>query len=209
VSTITVSRRHHAAVIMDNNLYLLGGYGKHRVVLDSMERVSLETGESSQCANLPQPVRRPAAAVWKGRLVAVVGGRLLQYNQHKDRWDQMEEPVVLPTGFQVDCAMADTAKNGGSLYLTSTCSRDLYRVSPSYIVEKLGSFSSEAGNTCMVAGILYNFYSEEFGDCRVVESYNTETGQFHVLFRKDLPKWDFSPAPQYSYGCFSLLSYDL
>ena len=68
-------------------------------------------------------------------------------------------------------------------------------------------FSSEAGNTCVVGSTIYNFYSEEFGDSRVVESYCTLTGQFAVLLQADLPGLNFSPAPQYSYGCFPLLCY--
>ena len=40
-----VTRRHHAAVLLGSRLYVIGGYGKHRVVLASVESLDLDTGE--------------------------------------------------------------------------------------------------------------------------------------------------------------------
>ena len=116
---------------------------------------------------------------------------------------------ALPPG--VDRCLA--APGGRGLYLTSTYSTKVHRLtlpSPStYTVELVGAFTCEAGNTCMLGSRLYNFYSEEFGDERVVEVLDTDTGVFSVELRRELPHWELSPAPQYSYGCFPLLSYDL
>ena len=72
-------------------------------------------------------------------------------------------------------------------------------------LELLGSFTTEANNTCIVNEVIYNFNSEEFGDEHVVESFDTRTQQFQVLWKKDIPDWDFSP--HYCLGCFPLVNY--
>ena len=133
------------------------------------------------------------------------GGNIFAYREDRDVWERLAGPI-LPQG--VDRCVAA----GHHLYLTSTFSRTITRVSRDpygYTLESMGQFSKEAGNVCMVGSRLYNFYSEEFGDERVVESFNTETGKFTVHLNEELPQWDFSPAPQYSYGCFPILAYSL
>ena len=203
-------RRHHAAVLACCKLYLIGGYGRHRDPLASVEVFDLASKEVRPCASLPHAVRRPAAAIWMSQLVVVAegdgeGGNIFAYKESTDVWERLAGPV-LPQG--VDRCVAA----GFHLYLTSTFSRTITRVSHhpgGYKLESMGQFSKEAGNVCMVGSRLYNFYSEEFGDERVVESFNTETGMFSVHLNEELPQWDFSPAPQYSYGCFPILAYSL
>jgi hypothetical protein len=207
-------RRHHAAVLCGDWLYLVGGYGRHRDPLASVERVHLASGRAEPCAALPRPCPRPCAALWQGRLVALLEagelegalGEVVAYCPARDRWDHLL-PLDLPPG-AMPCSRA-VAAPGGGLLLTSTSSRQLLMLPPAGGVRTLGQFSREAGNTCLVGGSLFNFSAEEFGDERVVESYNIETGQFRVLLQEELPHWDFSPAPQYSYGCFPLLAYRL
>lgn len=199
-------------------LYLVGGYGRHRDPLASVEVFELASKVLRQCAPLPHPVRRPAAAIWMGQLVVVAegdtmnfgtnGGQIFAYQEDKDAWERLAGPI-LPQG--VDRCVASSSVNS-DLYLTSTFSRAITRVSydlNGYNLKSVGQFSKEAGNVCMVGSMLYNFYSEEFGDERVVESLNTETGVFTVHLNEEIPQWDFSPAPQYSYGCFPMLAYSL
>ena len=206
-------RRHHAAVLACCKLFLIGGYGRHRDPLASVEVFDLASKEVRPCASLPHAVRRPAAAIWMNQLVVVAegdgdGGNIFAYKDDKDVWERLAGPI-LPQG--VDRCVAASSIDG-DLYLTSTFSRTITRVSyhpGSYKLKSMGTFSKEAGNVCMVGSRLYNFYSEEFGDERVVESFDTETGLFTVHLNEELPQWDFSPAPQYSYGCFPILAYSL
>ena len=209
-------RRHHAAVVQGSRLWVVGGYGKHRVVLDTVEWLDLDTGEIKQCAPLPFGARRPAAAWWRSRLVVVSECGVVAYSEEGDTWDVMLG-ASLPPGTAVDCALAEES---GDLFLTSTCSTTLYRLSssdesqlppspPVYRIEVEGKWSREAGNACRLGSKLYNFYSDEFGDERLVESYCLETRQFSVQLSQELPDLEFSAAPQYSYGCFPLLDYDL
>ena len=209
---LEAGRRHHAAVLNCCSVYLVGGYGRHRQPLDTVELVELGSGRVSPCPSLPWPVRRPAAAMLAGRLVVVAevedGVHVVAYKPGSDAWERLQGGA-LPPG--VDRCLAPGGRGG--LYLTSTYSTKVHRLtlpSPStYFVELVGAFTCEAGNTCMLGSRLYNFYSEEFGDERVVEVLDTETGRIAVELRRELPHWDLSPAPQYSYGCFPLLSYHL
>ena len=210
---LETGRRHHAAVLACCKLYLIGGYGRHRDPLASVEVFDLASKELRPCASLPHAVRRPAAAMWMNQLVVVAegdgdGGNIFAYKEDKDMWLRLAGPI-LPQG--VDRCVAASSVDG-DLYLTSTFSRTITRASydsNGYTLKSIGKFSKEAGNVCMVGSKLYNFYSEEFGDERVVESFDTETGLFTVHLNEELPQWDFSPAPQYSYGCFPILAYSL
>ena len=192
-------------------LYLIGGYGRHRDPLASVEVFDLASKQVRSCASLPYAARRPAATLWMGQLVVVAegdgeGGLIFAYKEDKDLWEKIAGPV-LPQGIDRCVAGAD-----GSLFLTSTFSRVITMVSrdtSEYKVKSMGTFSREAGNVCMVGSKLYNFYSEEFGDERVVESFDTKSGIFSVHLKEELAQWDFSPAPQYSYGCFPILAYSL
>ncbi len=46
VSQLPHPRRHHTALAWDKYLYLLGGNGRHRVILDRAERLNTHTGKS-------------------------------------------------------------------------------------------------------------------------------------------------------------------
>ena len=58
-------RRHHSLVRVGTDIYLLGGFGKHRIILDSVEVLDTVTGVSRECAGLPEPMYRPAATEFK------------------------------------------------------------------------------------------------------------------------------------------------
>lgn len=206
VATMDSVRRHHAMVIMDRVVYLLGGFGKHRIILDSMDSIDLDTGDQRQCANLPVAIYRPAAAIFNGRIFVVGKKMVMVYHPFPlNYWASLNQ-IGLPTDVEFDSAMASDTH----IYLTSAHSRDLYRFDPEYKdkeikLEIVGKFTKEANNTCIVNGIIYNFNSEEFDDERVVESFDTKTEVFKVLWKQDVPEWDFSP--HYCLGCFPIVDY--
>ncbi len=45
VSQLPQPRRHHSAVAWDHHLYLIGGVGRHRVILENVERFNTEIGQ--------------------------------------------------------------------------------------------------------------------------------------------------------------------
>jgi len=206
VTTMDSVRRHHTMVIMGRVVYLLGGFGKHRIILDSMDSIDLDTGDQRQCASLPVAIYRPAAAQFKGRIFVVGKKMVMVYHPFPQNHWATHNQMELPPDVEFDSAMASDTH----IYLTSAHSRDLYRFDPECKGQDLkldivGQFSKEANNTCIVNGIIYNFHSEEFDDERVVESFDTKTEEFKVLWKKDVPEWDFSPF--YCLGCFPIVDY--
>ena len=59
-SSVETVRRHHSAILHQGNLWMFGGFGKHRLVLDNVDRLDLRTGEEKSVSNLPKAMYRPA-----------------------------------------------------------------------------------------------------------------------------------------------------
>lgn len=206
IATMDNVRRHHTMVIMDREVYLLGGFGKHRIILDSVDSINLDTGDKRECASLPVAMYRPAAAQFRGRIFVVGKKKVMVYHPYPQNYWASLNQIGLPTDVEFDSALASDTH----IYLTSAHSRELHRFDPEcgdseMKLEMVGKFSKEANNTCIVNGVIYNFNSEEFDDERVVESFDTRSNVFKVLWKRDVPEWDFSP--HYCLGCFPIVDY--
>ena len=203
-------RRHHSAVLHQGQLWMLGGVGRHRLVLDNVDRLDLQTGEEQSVSTLPFVMNRPAVAVFRRTQIVVVGQRtVLVFDTETNKWSPQTTVSNYPSDIEFDRAMYDPETD--SLYLTSSYSRNLFQCSISgdqlvCNMESVGKFTTETKNTCIVDGIIYNFNSEEFGDERVLESYDVRSEKFSILWKDNLPQWDFSP--NYCLGCFPLVNYD-
>ena len=206
---LELSRRHHSAVIINKEAFLIGGFGKHRVILDSVVRVNLETGVQNECASIPVPMYRPAVDAINDNEIILVGKQMVAvFNIRDNKWRQ-----VTVTNFPKNIEFDKGMYNPKSLtfYLTSRISRELHQLrfieSNNCDISLVGSFSSEAQNTCYIVqeGLIYNFYSDEFGDQRLVETFDVMRNTSTVVYN-DNKEWDFSP--HYSLGCFPLVNYD-
>jgi len=200
-------RRHHSLVRVGSKIYLIGGFGKHRIILDTVEVLDTLTGELTECDSLPVPLYRPAAAHFKGRIY-VFGKFMACYLEPglKDTWTKIEN-VELPRHIEFSTALASDTH----IYLTSSHSHELYRFNPNHgqsekRLEFIGKFSKETHNTTIIDDIIYNFNTEDFDDERVVECYDIDQSKFTVLWKEDCPNMDFSP--NYCLGCFPIVSYD-
>ena len=201
-------RRHHSAILHQGNLWMLGGYGKHRVVLDNVDRLELQTGQEQSVSTLPAAMYRPAVAVYRRTKIVLVGKQMVAvFDTETNTWSQANV-TNYPSDIEFDRAMFEPETD--RLYLTSSFSRTLFQCSiesdNSCNMETVGKFTTETKNTCIVDGIIYNFNSEEFDDERVLESYDVRSQQFSILWKDNLPQWDFSP--NYCLGCFPLVNYD-
>merc|ERR1719228_2968334 len=132
-------------VVMDRVVYLLGGFGKHRIILDSVDCFNIDSGEQRECSNLPVPMYRPAAAVFKGRIF-VVGKKMasVYYPYPQNYWAALNH-IALPANIEFDSAMSTE----NHIYLTSSHSRDLFRIDPEVggkevELELVGKFTKEA-----------------------------------------------------------------
>ena len=186
---------------------MLGGTGKHRLVLDNVDRLDLHTGQEQSVSTLPFALNRPAVALYRGSKIVVVGQKTVAvFDTETNTWSP-HTVTNYPSDVEFDRAMYDPESD--SLYLTSSYSRNLFQCSLSQDpcnMQTVGKFTTETQNTCIVDGIIYNFNSEEFGDERVLESYDVRSQEFSILWKDNLPQWDFSP--NYCLGCFPLVNYD-
>ena len=207
-SSVETVRRHHSAILHQGNLWMFGGFGKHRLVLDNVDRLDLRTGEEKSVSNLPKAMYRPAVTGYRTSQVLLVGKQIVAlFDMESCSWTEVRV-TNYPTDLEFDRAMWD--EESDCVFLTSSFSRALYKCSlqedKSCNLESVGKFTTEAKNTCLVDGIIYNFNSEEFDDDRVLESYDIKSEQFSVIWKDIVPDWDFSP--NYCLGCFPLVTYD-
>ena len=214
VATAQTRRRHHAALLLPASLgsllLLMGGFGRHRVILDSVEWVELETGRTGEWAGLPVPLFRPAATLHSGRVVVVGRQRvmLLDPAHPAAGWTSL-----ILTNSDLEPAQAFSV--GSRIFLCSPYSTALYALQSEPLLtaasdtavtaELVGKFCYEMKSTCSNGELIYNFGSDEFGDERAIETFNTRTGELKLLWKMDLPNCTFSP--QFSLGCFSLVDY--
>ena len=210
LTSLDITRRHHSVVIVGRRAFLFGGFGKHRVILNTVVSLDMDTGQQTVCSDMPEPMYRPAVDLVNDNTILVVGKMMAAlYHVDTDTWE-MVTTLNYPDSVEFDRAIHDTDVDTDDVYLTSRISNKLYRLKRESdckytFCDLVGTFSCEAQNTCLVNGVIYNFYSDEFSYESVVESYDIRTGQFNVLWQKDVPDWDFSP--YHCLGCFPLCSY--
>jgi len=185
---LELSRRHHSAVIINKEAFLIGGFGKHRVILDSVVRVNLETGEQTECANIPVPMYRPAVDAINDNEIILVGKQMVAVFKIRDnKWRQVTV-TNFPKNIEFDKGMYNPKSS--TFYLTSRISRELHQLtfneSNNCDISLVGSFSSEAQNTCFIVheGLIYNFYSDEFGDQRLVETFDVMKNTLTVVYNE-------------------------
>eukprot|EP00096_Caligus_rogercresseyi_P014924 TRINITY_DN7386_c0_g1_i1.p1 TRINITY_DN7386_c0_g1~~TRINITY_DN7386_c0_g1_i1.p1 ORF type:complete len:466 (+),score=83.55 TRINITY_DN7386_c0_g1_i1:52-1449(+) len=198
--TLVDPQRHHAVCSIDEKIYLIGGYGRHRCVLDSVYVMDLNTSDVRDLEPLPVPMHSPGATAFGNDFIYVFKSEACVYDVQKDSWTRLSS-IAIPKNVEFSSALAfkDT------IYLTSSHSRGLYTFKPKKdeVIRLIGQFHCEVQNVCIVKGIIYSFSSDQF-DCKSsIESYDCSTGTFAQLWEERNEKMDFSP--YYSFGCFPLL----
>lgn len=200
-TSLAVPRRHHSVVCIDDDMYVIGGSGKFRVILDSVDRYNFTSRMWYKCAPLPSPLYSAAACVHNG-LVYVISCRVFCYNPKTDSWVTLND-VQLPSGISYNTAL--THEN--LIYLTGLYSEDVMRFDPDgeKNVKLVGRFQYPAGNVCLVGDKIYSF--PEHNDCPCVEVYNIKKKTFEVLYTGSPSNGRISfkkPAR----NCFSLVLYE-
>jgi len=210
LTSLDITRRHHSVVIVGRKAFLFGGFGKHRVILNTVVSLDLDTGVQTLCRDMPEPMYRPAVDLLDDSTILVVGRMMTAlYHVDTDSWETVNA-FNFPDGVEFDRAIHDVDVDTDDVYLTSRISNKLYKLRRESgckftFCDIVGTFSFEAQNTCLVNGVIYNFYSDEFSYESVVESYDIRTRMFSILWQQDVPDWDFSP--YHCLGCFPLCSY--
>ncbi|KAG8232725.1 hypothetical protein J437_LFUL013318 [Ladona fulva] len=229
-------RRHHSMCTLNDDLYLIGGFGRHRVLLDSMERYHVPTGTWHSCRTLPEALYSAASCVFDGSIY-VLGSQLYCYHPPSDMWTTINE-LSLPknTGFSSAMPYKDY------IYLTGIYTTKLMRFNPrhqlhykkqkgekdSWTLETVGNFRNKALNTCIVGHKIYSFAlpedwhgfedechsSEDSKGFLEIETYNITTETFEVVWTGSLDKIKLDGGgiiadfmTQHCAGCFSMIKF--
>jgi hypothetical protein len=195
-------------------LYLIGGYGRNRLILDNVEYICLETMKATELQPMPAKVCSPAACFFNGRLF-VIKSQICVYQPSLKSWSKIDD-VELPKHIEFNRAMV----HGNFIYLTGNHSYELFRFNPDWKISDhdgsnvcqpehelkfLGKFSNEVQNVCVVEDNIFNFSTDQFEYNSTIEKYDLKTGKFNVVWEKETDAFDFSPF--HSSGCFPLIIY--
>ncbi|PSN54654.1 hypothetical protein C0J52_01082 [Blattella germanica] len=212
-TSIPSPRRHQSVCCLGDYIYIIGGVGRHRVIMDSVEKYHVGTRIWSRCSALPQSLYSAACCTHKGSIF-VFGPQVYLYNSNFDNWHVLSGASMLST-----MSFSTAMSHGDWIYLTGTYSKELVRFTPQNITvdediassnfDVLGSFKHLTSNTCLVHNVIYSFSSDDFENNMYVEAYYIAEKKFEVLWDSiTMGKsgiLDFSP--KHCIGCFPLLRY--
>ena len=193
-------------------MYLVGGFVSFRDLTSSMVTVDLVSGEERDCDPVPvSAVKLPAVdRLGDKQIVMVINKTVHVYNIDQDKWRQVNVEEF-PDNIEFNRAMTDHSCDIATVYLTAHYKSDIYKLQfledNSCQIVKVGNFTSEARNTCLVGKNIFNFVSEEFSYESLLECFNLNTNACTKLWETDSPEWSF--APYNSLGCFPLVNYDI
>lgn len=209
--------RRHFSLAFDGNdsFYLLGGFGRHRVILDRMDRFQESTGEVYPCSSLPEPILHMKTFFHQGKVYALKNHKqMFVYDVKEDKWSRAFSHVNFP---QTELLDFNFVLNTGSttqsyVFATAQGRKELFcfpvipfRPESKQDCTTEGHFQHEAQNLCLIGDIIYNFFSDQFEHFSSIESYDIQSRKFNVIFKSEDSKIDFSP--YYSFGCFALIKY--
>lgn len=202
--------RRHMNLAVDcktQSMYVLGGFGRHRVILNQVDRFSQDQIQLEACSDLPQPMFSVACFCDKGRLYVLKNQfNALVYDPNEDKWSKAFQHVSFPSGVEFNFAIAFN----DFIYVTVRHTRKLYRfpltvAKDSVEITCVGEFQQETQNLCLVDNVIYNFSSDQFAYYSTIETYNIPEDCFDLVFKTEDEELDFSP--YYSFGCFPLVKF--
>lgn len=169
-------RRHFMSCVVNSTIYLLGGFGRHRVIQSSVDSYDTASGEWLHCPDMPSPVSYAAVCSFEGRLLLFTQeNQLLTFCPKLKRWSAM--PLKAPNTLGYRAAL--TWKH--YIYLIDSCTASVYRFKPGEVtVTRYGQFGAPPINVCVVDGTLYNFSHNDLHDIRVVEAMELDGGDKNI-----------------------------
>ena len=175
-------------------LYLIGGFGRKRLILDKVEFVSLKTMEVIELPPMPTQIFSPASCFFNGALY-VIKSQIYVYEPDLKTWTTLMD-VEIPKNIEFNRAIVYE----DSIFLTGNHSYELYRFNPDWEIsdhvgsgvikrehelELLGKFSNEAQNVCIVGDKIFNFSTDQFEYNSTIETYDLKAGKFNVIWEEE------------------------
>merc|ERR550519_374545 len=99
-------RRHHSLAFSDDHFYIVGGFGRHRVILDTLDCFKEDTKSINPCASLPSPIFSMATFCYQDKLYALKNQfNSLVYNPANEQWTEAFPHIQFPAGVEFNFAM--------------------------------------------------------------------------------------------------------
>ena len=119
---ISIFRRHHSVCLSENQkgMYLVGGFGRKRLILDKVEFVSFETNEVVELPSMPTQVFSPASCFFNGRLY-VIKNQIYVYEPSDNTWSKLTD-VEIPQDIEFNRSIVYE----NSIFLTGNHSYKLF-----------------------------------------------------------------------------------
>ncbi|RXG72991.1 Actin-binding protein IPP [Armadillidium vulgare] len=147
------NRRNHMMCVVDSVIYLLGGYGKHRISLTSMD--AYDTINRKWLKSLPKVPFNGCGAccAYNQTILVFVEDMLHTYNVENRKW--FSEKIRSTEARSYVSAVC----HNDLVYLLRSYSNEVYITKPSekIKIEYFGSFQNNTENLCIVNDALFSF----------------------------------------------------
>lgn len=174
VSRLRQPRRHHGVIVFGTHIYVVGGFGRYRVVLDSVDRFDTVSREWNNLPDLIQPVFSAAACLCRNTLFVIKHDIQYFVPGQSQTWTAMHMPwpfeIGIHSAVSVDEHIYLVGQYIPQLMRFNTVTRELI---------DLGRFKSSSGPLCLCNGKIYSVGGGNDGE--LVESFDREKGEFAVV----------------------------
>ncbi|KAK4293582.1 hypothetical protein Pmani_033737 [Petrolisthes manimaculis] len=159
-------RRHHMACVLGSVIYLLGGFGRHRVRQSSVDAYDTESGEWLRCPDMPHCISHGAVCAFMGRLMVFTPEmQLLTYYPSTRKWSAIPLTTPNKAGYRAALPWMN------SIFLIDKCSTQVYKFLPDngYAISCVGRFIAPPVNVCLIDGKIYSFSQDDLKYCHIIE----------------------------------------
>ncbi|CAI9728056.1 kelch 12 [Octopus vulgaris] len=172
-------RRHHAVCVLDNDIYVIGGFTKYREITVSVHCYHSNNDSWTVCSDLIRPEFAATAAALNNRVYLLKTLIIQCYNPSSNQWTIVttDVPPAITPGFTVMSAITV----GNSLIIQSGYNNKLYLYDP-YAEDQdqawtsLGCFKDVFGSCAELDGKIYCMGN----DSNHMETYDIESQTFGI-----------------------------
>uniref|UniRef100_A0A8D9AH41 Kelch-like protein 30 n=1 Tax=Cacopsylla melanoneura TaxID=428564 RepID=A0A8D9AH41_9HEMI len=196
-------RRHHSVVVLDNEIFVIGGVGRYRVMLETVDRYNIQTKLWDKCSNLPSSGYLIACCSHQGSIYMFDGNRVLYMKPPLYTWILVG---TLSVSVKVDVALSYKQ----NIFFTESGKSNLYKLNvleEDLPLEDLGHFQIQSlTKTCLVNNIIYHWSEDD--DIISLESYDIDRREFTLRWSKHRDEFTEKIHLNRTAGSFTMLHYD-
>uniref|UniRef100_A0A8D9EUF9 Uncharacterized protein n=1 Tax=Cacopsylla melanoneura TaxID=428564 RepID=A0A8D9EUF9_9HEMI len=195
--------RHHSVVVLNNEIFVIGGVGRYRVMLETVDRYNIQTKLWDKCSNLPSSGYLIACCSHQGSIYMFDGNRVLYMKPPLYTWILVG---TLSVSVKVDVALSYKQ----NIFFTESGKSNLYKLNvleEDLPLEDLGHFQIQSlTKTCLVNNIIYHWSEDD--DIISLESYDIDRREFTLRWSKHRDEFTEKIHLNRTAGSFTMLHYD-